>query len=96
MERRIARPDFLNGMALGVAGRAVADGGRPLAAGSQAPAGARPITVNVRRVTAFFDVHVVFNTNAEQASTTTAGASWLRPVAITPPRTARIGVRFAR
>ena len=47
------------------------------------------------RVTAFFDVYNVFNTNAEQELTTTAGASWLRPVAITPPRIARVGVRFA-
>jgi outer membrane receptor protein involved in Fe transport len=47
------------------------------------------------RVTAFFDVYNIFNTNAEQELTTTAGASWLRPVAITPPRIARLGVRFA-
>ena len=47
------------------------------------------------RVTAFFDVYNMFNTNAEQELTTTAGASWLRPVAITAPRIARLGVRFA-
>lgn len=42
----------------------------------------------------FFDVYNIFNTNAEQELTTTAGASWLRPIAITPPRIARIGVKF--
>jgi outer membrane receptor protein involved in Fe transport len=47
------------------------------------------------RVTGFFDIYNVFNTNAEQALTTTSGASWLRPVAITPPRIARVGVKFA-
>jgi hypothetical protein len=46
------------------------------------------------RVTGFFDVYNIFNTNAEQALTTTAGAAWLRPVAITPPRIARVGVKF--
>ena len=46
------------------------------------------------RFTGFFDVYNVFNTNAEQALTTTSGASWLRPVAITPPRIARVGVKF--
>jgi hypothetical protein len=46
------------------------------------------------RVSGFFDVYNIFNTNAEQELTTTAGASWLRPIAITPPRIARVGVKF--
>jgi hypothetical protein len=46
------------------------------------------------RVTGFFDVYNIFNTNAEQDLTTTSGSSWLRPIAITPPRIARIGVKF--
>jgi hypothetical protein len=46
------------------------------------------------RITGFFDVYNIFNTNAEQAITTTSGSSWLRPVAITSPRIARIGVKF--
>jgi outer membrane receptor protein involved in Fe transport len=47
------------------------------------------------RFTGFFDVYNIFNTNAEQDITTTSGSSWLRPIAITPPRIARVGVKFA-
>jgi hypothetical protein len=50
--------------------------------------------INAVRVMAFFDVYNMFNTNAEQALTTTSGASWLRPTAITAPRVLRIGARF--
>lgn len=50
--------------------------------------------LGVGQVSGFFDVYNIFNTNAEQDLTTTAGASWLRPIAITPPRIARIGVKF--
>ncbi len=46
-------------------------------------------------LTGFFDVYNIFNTNAEQALTTTSGSSWLRPSAITPPRIARVGVKLA-
>jgi hypothetical protein len=46
------------------------------------------------RLVGFFDVYNIFNTNAEQEITTASGASFLRPVAITPPRIARIGVKF--
>jgi hypothetical protein len=46
------------------------------------------------RVTAFFDVYNIFNTNAEQDLTKSSGSSFLRPVAITPPRVARIGGKF--
>jgi hypothetical protein len=42
----------------------------------------------------FFDVYNIFNTNAEQEITITSGASFLRPVAITAPRIARLGVKF--
>ena len=40
------------------------------------------------------DVYNVFNTNAEQALTTSSGSAFLRPVAITPPRVARIGLKL--
>ena len=46
------------------------------------------------RLTGFFDVYNVFNTNAEQALSTSSGSSFLRPVAITPPRIARIGLKL--
>ncbi|MCC7177344.1 MAG: TonB-dependent receptor [Acidobacteria bacterium] len=46
------------------------------------------------RLTGFFDVYNIFNTNAEQQITTTSGSSYLRPIAITPPRIARVGVKF--
>ena len=46
------------------------------------------------RVTAFFDLYNIFNTNAEQDLTKSSGSSFLRPVAITPPRVARIGGKF--
>ena len=45
------------------------------------------------RLIGFFDVYNMFNTNAEQVITTSSGASWLRPIAITPPRIARLGLR---
>jgi hypothetical protein len=48
----------------------------------------------ITRVTAFFDVYNIFNTNAEQDLTKSSGSSFLRPVAITPPRVARIGGKF--
>ena len=46
------------------------------------------------RVTGFFDVYNIFNSNAEQDVTKSSGSAFLRPVAITPPRIARIGGRF--
>jgi hypothetical protein len=46
------------------------------------------------RLTGFVDVYNLFNTNAEQTVTTSSGASWLRPIAITGPRILRIGARF--
>ena len=46
------------------------------------------------RVRGFFDVYNVLNTNAEQTLTTSSGASWLRPTAITGPRILRIGARL--
>ncbi|MBI3400556.1 MAG: TonB-dependent receptor [Acidobacteria bacterium] len=45
------------------------------------------------RITGFFDAYNILNTNAEQALTTSSGSAFLRPVAITPPRVARIGVK---
>ena len=46
------------------------------------------------RVTGFFDIYNIFNTNAEQDIATTSGSSYLRPAAITPPRIARLGIKF--
>ncbi len=40
------------------------------------------------------DVYNIFNTNAAQTLTTSSGASWLRPTAITGPRMLRIGARL--
>lgn len=46
------------------------------------------------RITGFFDVYNIFNTNAEQDIAITSGAAYLRPAAITPPRIARLGIKF--
>jgi hypothetical protein len=46
------------------------------------------------RVKGFFDIYNLFNTNAPQIVTTSSGAAWLRPTAITGPRILRIGGRF--
>jgi hypothetical protein len=46
------------------------------------------------RITGFFDVYNIFNSNAEQDLTKSSGSAFLRPVAITPPRVARIGGKF--
>jgi len=49
--------------------------------------------VGAGRLIGFFDVYNVFNSNAEQDLTKSSGSSFLRPVAITPPRVARIGLK---
>jgi hypothetical protein len=54
----------------------------------------KALAVNRTRVTGFLDVYNMFNTNAEQALTTSSGSSYLRPTAITPPRVARVGLKF--
>jgi hypothetical protein len=46
------------------------------------------------RFTGFLDVYNVLNANAEQTLTTSSGAAWLRPTAITGPRILRIGARL--
>ena len=46
------------------------------------------------RVVGFFDVYNIFNANAEQAISISSGSSFLRPTAITPPRVARVGLKF--
>ena len=51
-------------------------------------------TVARSRITGFFDVYNLFNTNAEQDLTKSSGSAFLRPVAITPPRVARIGAKL--
>ena len=44
--------------------------------------------------TAFFDVYNIFNNNADQAVTAASGPSFLTPSSITPPRVARVGLKF--
>jgi hypothetical protein len=54
----------------------------------------KTFNVGAGRLTGFFDVYNVFNSNAEQDLTKSSGSAFLRPVAITPPRVARIGVKL--
>lgn len=54
----------------------------------------KALVLKAGRIVGFFDVYNIFNTNAEQEITTTSGASFLRPVAITAPRIARLGIKF--
>jgi hypothetical protein len=54
----------------------------------------RGFTILGRRISPFFDVYNLMNSNAEQNITVTSGTSWLRPINIMPPRVARIGARF--
>ena len=51
--------------------------------------------VTGRKVSGFFDVYNIFNTNEPQTLTTTSGSAWLFPAAITAPRIARVGVKLA-
>ena len=51
--------------------------------------------VSGRKLSGFFDVYNIFNTNEPQTLTTTSGSAWLFPAAITPPRIARVGVKLA-
>jgi carboxypeptidase family protein len=53
------------------------------------------LRVNRTRVSGFFDVYNIFNANEPQTLTTTSGSAWLFPSAITPPRIARLGVKFS-
>jgi hypothetical protein len=53
------------------------------------------IRVGQNRVSAFFDAYNIFNSNDPQTLTTTSGSAWLFPAAITPPRVARVGLKFA-
>jgi hypothetical protein len=46
------------------------------------------------RLSGFFDVYNIFNSNAEQAVATQTGSTFLRPVAITSPRIARVGIKY--
>lgn len=46
------------------------------------------------RLGAFFDIYNMFNSNAEQDLAVTSGTTYLRPVAITAPRIARLGIKF--
>jgi len=51
-------------------------------------------SVGRSRITGFFDVYNILNTNAEQDLTKSSGSAFLRPIAITPPRVARIGAKL--
>ena len=53
----------------------------------------KAIRIRSGRVVGFFDLYNVFNANAEQVINTSSGTSWLRPIAITPRRIARVGIR---
>lgn len=46
------------------------------------------------RLIGFVDLYNLFNANAEQEVAVGSGGSFLRPTAITPPRTARLGLRL--
>jgi outer membrane receptor protein involved in Fe transport len=54
----------------------------------------KAFTVARARITGFFDVYNLWNTNAEQDLTKSSGSAFLRPIAITPPRVARIGAKL--
>jgi len=45
-------------------------------------------------LTGFFDLYNIFNNNTDQAVTTSSGSAFLRPSSVTPPRIARVGVKF--
>jgi hypothetical protein len=57
--------------------------------------GEKVFRVKATRVAGFVDVYNLFNANAVQTLTTSSGAFWLRPTAITGPRVFRIGARLA-
>jgi len=42
----------------------------------------------------FVDLYNIFNTNTNQAVTAASGSSFLTPSSITPPRVARVGIKF--
>ncbi len=46
------------------------------------------------RVTGVFDLYNLTNANTEQETTVTSGSTYRRPVAITPPRIARVGFKL--
>ncbi len=50
--------------------------------------------VQAFRLSAFFDMFNLLNTNAEQDINQTAGATYLRPLNILSPRVARIGAKI--
>jgi hypothetical protein len=46
------------------------------------------------RASGFFDLFNITNNNADQDINQLAGATYLRPLNIVPPRVARIGMKF--
>jgi len=54
----------------------------------------KALRIGPARVMGFVDLYNLFNSNAVQALTTSSGAAWLRPTAITAPRILRIGGRL--
>jgi len=53
----------------------------------------RVFRVKVLQIAGFVDVYNLFNANGAQTLTTSSGAFYLRPTAITGPRVFRIGAR---
>ena len=45
------------------------------------------------KVAGFVDVYNVFNSNAAYVVTSNSGANFLRPIAVTPPRMARLAIK---
>ena len=56
----------------------------------------RTFGVSRARTTVFVDAYNLFNANPEQSASWRSGAgqTFLRPIAIVPPRIAKIGVRL--
>jgi outer membrane receptor protein involved in Fe transport len=54
----------------------------------------RPIMIKGKRLSPFFDLYNITNSNAEQDITVSSGANYLRPLIILPPRIVRLGVKF--
>jgi hypothetical protein len=55
----------------------------------------RGFAFNRIRVRGLFDLFNITNSSAVETRTTTSGTAFLRPTAVLPPRTARVGVRFS-
>ncbi|MFN8062826.1 MAG: TonB-dependent receptor [Vicinamibacterales bacterium] len=54
----------------------------------------KAVNIRTMRLVGFFDVYNIANTNAEQEIAVASGTTFLRPVAITAPRIARLGIKW--